>query len=429
MEVTCLITKSDGVTLPDTAKKVAPINNIAHSLFESVRLTINDIPISISPNNYGYKAYINNALTYSSIIKDAQMSQQGWYTDLSSHMEADNNNSGFSQRNNAFRKNFKTTEAYRPEGATFFARLLHDLVSAEAGLPPNTKVKIELQKASDEFLLMKQAADTENYKLKITNICLYIPIAQLSAAVFNELNTYMTRKIDPQPVGIHYRRTEVRPITFPKNKQEYFSDGLFTDSEMPCRICLCFVETKSKIGDMTKNPYNMKRTWTIEVDQIETTSGTSNLREKQLEEKLHNIEKQFQEFQEQQNKILQVLMSGQNEGKAKGKGKGKKSTPSTSVTQNSDFQVAVEKEAQRRLRSFIERNDPQVEEDACLIQPSAPPPPSISNWTECESQNLGSLCVGAKVTKTIYIKKVEVTLNGVPLDLVEDKESEDEAKK
>ena len=125
---------------------------------------------------------------------------------------------------------------------------LKKIVSAEAGLPPNTKVKIELEKANDEFLLMKQSGDIENYKLKITNICLYIPIAQLSAAVFNELNTYMTRKIDPQPVGIHYRRTEVRPVTFPKNKQEYFSDGLFTDSEMPCRICLCFVETKAKIG-------------------------------------------------------------------------------------------------------------------------------------------------------------------------------------
>lgn len=221
--MTCLITKSDGVTLPDTSKKVAPINNIAHSLFESVRLTINDIPISLSPDNYGYKAYINNVLTYSQIIKDTQLSQQGWYTDLSSHMDSENNNSGFSQRNYAFRKNYKLTEAYRPEGATFFARLLHDLVSAEAGLPPNTKVKIELQKANDDFLLMKQATDPENYKLKITNICLYIPIAQLSSVVFNELNTYMTRKIDPQPVGIHYRRTEVRPITFPKNKQEYFS--------------------------------------------------------------------------------------------------------------------------------------------------------------------------------------------------------------
>ena len=127
VEVTCVITKSDGVTLPDVGKKVAPINNIAHSLFESVRLTINDIPISLSPNNYGYKAYINNVLTYSQIIKDTQLSQQGWYSDLSSHMDSDNNNSGFNQRNTIFRKNFKTNGVYRPEGATFFARLLHDL--------------------------------------------------------------------------------------------------------------------------------------------------------------------------------------------------------------------------------------------------------------------------------------------------------------
>ena len=31
-----------------------------------------------------------------------------------------------------------------------------------------------------------------------------------------------------------------------------------------------------------------------------------------------------------------------------------------------------------------------------------------------------------KQKKTIYIKKVEVTLNGIPLDLVEDKETEDQ---
>ena len=184
---------------------------------------------------------------------------------------------------------------------------------------------------------------------------------------------------------------------------------------------------------MTKNPYNMKRKWTIEVEESESTSNGTSLREKQLEEKLQNIEKQFQEFQEQQNKILNVLMNGK--GKGKGKGKKSVSTPiPTASSQNSDFQVAVEKEAQRRLRSFIERSDTPVNTDQdpnTSLHPSAPPPPSISNWTEFEIQSQSqchSLCATAKVTKTIYIKKVEVTLNGVPLDLVEDKETEDEVK-
>ena len=183
---------------------------------------------------------------------------------------------------------------------------------------------------------------------------------------------------------------------------------------------------------MTKNPYNMKRKWTIEVDQMENTTTTSTLKEKQLEDKLRNIEKQFQEFQEQQNKILQVLMNDQAKGKGKGKGRGKNSSSSqapTPISQKSDFQTAVEKEAQRRLRSLIEHNDPVLNIDqnpGTSYEPSAPPPPSISNWTDDESQSLNNLCAGAKVTKTIYIKKVEVTLNGVPLDLVEDKETEDE---
>ena len=64
IEVTVSITKNDG-SLPETGKNVGTVNNLLHLLFESVRLTINDMPISVSPNNYPYKAYISNCLTYS----------------------------------------------------------------------------------------------------------------------------------------------------------------------------------------------------------------------------------------------------------------------------------------------------------------------------------------------------------------------------
>ena len=77
VEVTINITKSDG-SLPANGTNIGPINNILHSLFESVRLTINDMPISVSPNNYPYKAYISNCLTYSTVVKSAQLACQGW---------------------------------------------------------------------------------------------------------------------------------------------------------------------------------------------------------------------------------------------------------------------------------------------------------------------------------------------------------------
>ena len=84
-----------------------------------------------------------------------------------------------------------------------------------------------------------------------------MPVAQLSSQVFQEINSILVRKNEPKAVGIHYRRVEVRPISLPRNKEEYNSDGLFTDSDLPCKIVICFVQTKNKVGDYNTNPFDL----------------------------------------------------------------------------------------------------------------------------------------------------------------------------
>jgi hypothetical protein len=126
IEVQCVITKNDG-NVPDTDKKVSVVNNLLHSMFESCRLSINDLPITISPNNYGYKAYMSDVLSYSSQIKSAQLATQGYYSDLSDHMGPVDDNSGFTDRMCMFRKGFDENGVYRPDGTTLFGRLMHDL--------------------------------------------------------------------------------------------------------------------------------------------------------------------------------------------------------------------------------------------------------------------------------------------------------------
>jgi hypothetical protein len=126
VEVTVAIQKANG-SLPDKSKTVAPVNNFLHSMFESVRLTINDLPITVSPNNYPYKAYISNCLTYSSLVKANQLQTQGWVTDLGHHMGAVEENSGFVERSNWFRVGYDQRAEYRPNGVTLFGRLMHDL--------------------------------------------------------------------------------------------------------------------------------------------------------------------------------------------------------------------------------------------------------------------------------------------------------------
>ena len=99
---------------------------------------------------------------------------------------------------------------------------------------------------------MKEKTDPAKYQIKITNIALYVPVAQLSSSVFNELSTIMSRKNEPHAISIHYRRIEIRPIGLPKNKEEYYSESLFSDCDLPCRIVICFVETSHKNGTQTR---------------------------------------------------------------------------------------------------------------------------------------------------------------------------------
>lgn len=119
LEISCVIHTSKGV-VPDKTKKVGPVNNVLHSAFEAVRLYINDIPITKSASNYPYKSYITTTLTYSSLVKNAQLSTQGYYTDISEHMDSvsDDTNSGFTERSNCFRKDGSSTGEFKPGGTT-----------------------------------------------------------------------------------------------------------------------------------------------------------------------------------------------------------------------------------------------------------------------------------------------------------------------
>ena len=265
LNVRIQIVKSDGVTLPDTQKFVAPRNNILHTLFSSVSLSINNVQISTAPDNYCYKAYITNLLSYPGYAKSTHLQLQGYADDTPNFFDSaeSRNNFGFGIRNGMFRKNFDDSLAYRPEGAQFCGRLYHELSSCETGLPPNTKVRFLLTKNDDPFILQSDKEDTEKYKVKITSIYLTVPIAELSQNVYNELSYLMSKKEDTTPVTIQFRKFEVMPMSVPKFKQDYQTGDLFTDGDLPCRIVLAFVDAKARLGSYHQNPFYFTRKWEL----------------------------------------------------------------------------------------------------------------------------------------------------------------------
>jgi len=198
-------------------------------------------------------------------------------------------NSGFQERNILFRTKNKAGNPYNPLGVRFFGKLHLDLISCTTGLPPGTKVQIELDRASDDFVLMKAATDTEDYQLELLHCNLFVPIAQLSTALFSEIGSTFAHR----SISLHFRRVEVRQISLPREKEEYCSDILFTD-DMPCRIVVCFIPSKNKTGEQTSNPFDFQRSWPIPPKE-EETDNTS--RERQLEQKLNSMQEKLQRFE------------------------------------------------------------------------------------------------------------------------------------
>lgn len=109
-----------------------------------------------------------------------------------------------------------------------------------------------MTKNNPEFVIQKSPDDTDNYYFEIVNACLYVPVAQLTMSVFNELSTIMSRKHEPRAVAIHFRRIEIRCISLPHSKQDYYSSPMFSESDLPCKIILTFVEAEAYLGSHTK---------------------------------------------------------------------------------------------------------------------------------------------------------------------------------
>jgi hypothetical protein len=53
----------------EAADNVGPVNNFLHSLFSQVDVSLNGVLITNSSNTYGYRAYIENLLSYGSLAK------------------------------------------------------------------------------------------------------------------------------------------------------------------------------------------------------------------------------------------------------------------------------------------------------------------------------------------------------------------------
>jgi len=99
----------------------------------------------------------------------------------------------------------------------------HDLASTNKIIPPGTKIEFTLSRANDQFYLMAEANDAEQYKAKIISCVLYCPIGIFS----DRLATEIYQKWEHIPMKYYFKRLVVKSLTMPLSKSEFLSGRFF----------------------------------------------------------------------------------------------------------------------------------------------------------------------------------------------------------
>ena len=300
MKVNLIITKKDGLTLPDIDKNVGPINNVLGSLFEDMRMKINDDELTQSGEYYPYKCYLKKLLTFSDGVKATQLLGHGYYEDQvteNDDIEPGPSNHGWLQRCSWFREGIgKMNTPYRSGGATFIGTFDHDLTYIGKVLPPKTKVSFTLTRSSDDFFLMKDPADNESYRAIILKCCLYVKVAKMSDTLFSQLESQFAK----EPIAYQFRKFVVKEITVPVLSREFTTGNLFPDSEIPCKLHFVLVDTNAKCGNQTKNPFNFPRKFVIKKGESDQISNLGvEIDQTCMYQKLREMHKANRELQQQ----------------------------------------------------------------------------------------------------------------------------------
>ena len=260
LKVKIKITDAATSEVPVAGKRVAPINNILHSLFSSCRVWLGETLITKNSENYAHKAYIIDLMSFDGFAKYTWLEAQGWFQDVfgdKPQNQTATSNSGFNNRRNLFLENSaKTSSPYAEDGIWVMGRIHTDLNAAESGLIPHLGMRIQLGLSGSDFVLQKPEADTANYKITINAATLFCPVGQMNATIYKSLE----HKLNREDAKVFIVRSEVTNKSISKGGT-MFTDQLFSGAPLPSRILLGFVPTENFLGTQTTSPYYFHRKW------------------------------------------------------------------------------------------------------------------------------------------------------------------------
>ncbi|XP_056022006.1 uncharacterized protein F54H12.2-like [Ostrea edulis] len=276
LQMICKFTKGDGTSLTGGNSTSTPVNNILHSLFSEIDVSLNGKVITPGTDTYLYKAYLEKLLSYSHRTLKTQMKACTlWEKDTAGHMDEvglaalTQPDKQFAVAGDTLTINAVIPTPVYPDNSknvglrkrhekidnskviVLMDRLHLDLFQQEKCLPNGVDVRLRFNRARSQFYMMTAAGSSG--KVAIQSMILWVRKVKPIPNIVNLINQQLSTQTAKYPL----RRVEVKTFTIPTGTQSKITDHLF-QGQMLKLILVGFVENAAFNGDDTKNPFHFK---------------------------------------------------------------------------------------------------------------------------------------------------------------------------
>ena len=237
--------KSDDLSFKE-ATEILPVNNLFHSMFSNVEVSLNNKKITSDHMNYAYRAYLQTLLNFPKEAQDSYLSTCLWRKDKAGEFDSMTANDGAIYRKGRFK--LSTPPNYL--NIQLAGRLFIDFFNQPLNLLNNINVDVILTRHDVAFPFM-YAEDAYNYRIK--NISLFVRKVKIDSNIQEQID----KRLLKEPAKYPFTRGEIKTFEINQNNRNVTYDNLYL-GKLPKRLFIGFVDSNAYDGNKTKNPFNFK---------------------------------------------------------------------------------------------------------------------------------------------------------------------------
>lgn len=228
------------------AAKFGPVNILPHALFKSVDVTVNNQTVTLSDQNYMYRAYIQTLFNNNKDALEKIHSTGGWYKDVAGKMDSTDPGENTALTKRMARKNAK-------HEVVFSIHLHTPLFQMEKLLLSECDIEISLHRNNESrFFLMYPG--TGDAAFKISQAILKVRKVTVSPEYATGIETMLAQE---QPLEYLLDDPRITTLNIVGGHTSFDKENL-TFGHLPRRIIVGMVETEAYNGNNVKNPFNFQ---------------------------------------------------------------------------------------------------------------------------------------------------------------------------